>query len=133
MLEHVGHIVPVEGLAAGGGVVGIHFGGQLIAARDVHPEPAVHPQHGFDDPLHVVLVGGGHVRCAVNLHVPHGDLAVGALHGHIQGLVRSGQEGAVELCQRDKTGVQLGNIFDGYADAEMIHDIHPPFQNPRKK
>ena len=129
VLVHVGHVVPVEGLAAGGGIVDVHPVRQLLAPGQIHPEAAVHPQHGLDDPFHIIFVGGGKGGIAVHLHVPHRHLAVGAFHGHVQGLVRPGQESAVELGQRNKAGVQLGDILHRNFNAEMIHVGCPPFHS----
>jgi len=122
LLVDVGHIVEVKGLLAFGGIDLLHLPADGLVTADVDLEAAVKPQHGLDDPLHVIGVGLGHLGGTVDPRVIDGHLPAGTLHGQVQGLVRVLQKGLVELAQGDKSLVQLGDVLYRDFDAKMLHD-----------
>ena len=121
MLKDVCHVVPVEFLLSAGAVDRAQIVGHGLAPADVDAEAALHPEHGLDQALNVVAIGGLQLRRAVDEGLHRGHLAAGALHGDADRLPGVGQEGRVEDVQGQECGVQLGNVADAAGDTQVIH------------
>ena len=134
MLKHVGHVVPVEFLAAAGGIRLLQVGADVLAAPDVDLEAALHPQQGLDHPVDVVAVGLPHLRRAVDKGFAHRHLSAGPLHGQSQGLLGVLEKRVVERIQGHVPGVQLGGMLQVDLDAITIHFTVPPsnINSPRR-
>ena len=118
VLEHVAHEVEVEVARAAVGVGGLQVRIDALVAADEDPEAALEPEQGLDQTLGVVAVGGGVLRRAVDEGADARHLAVGALHGEAERFCRAGEEGAVELLQRSKIGVENRAVL--YGDIQII-------------
>ena len=125
MLKDVGHVIPVELLLSSGAVDGFQVFADACVAADINLEAALHPEDGFHQALNVIVVGLGHLRCAVDEGVAGGHLAVRPLHGDAHGLLCRGQEGAVEAHEGDKVRVQGRRVFQSHIDAKTIHNDSP--------
>ena len=79
-LVHAGHEVGVKGPLAGEGEGLLQVVVDVLVAADIDLEAALHPQHGLDQTVGIVVVGLAHLRGAVDIGVAHGYLAAGALH-----------------------------------------------------
>ena len=87
-LVHAGHEVGVKGPGAAGGEGLFQIVVNVLVPADIHLEAALHPQHGLDQAVDVVLVGLAHLRGAVDEGVTHRHLAAGALQGNGDRLLR---------------------------------------------
>ena len=127
LLIHVGHELGVKAPLAAHAVGGLHGLINVLAAAEIDLEAAHIPQHGLDEPIHIVGVGLRHVRRAVDKGLVHGHLAAGPLHGDVQGLPGVLQKRGAELAQGQETGVQLRHVFDRHFNTQMLHSDTPSF------
>ena len=125
-LVHAGHEVGVKGTGAAGGEGLFQIAVNVLVPADIHLEAALHPQHGLDQAVDVVLVGLAHLRGAVDEGVTHCHLAAGALQGNGDRLLRRLKKRAVELQDGHELRVQAGLVFDLKLDTVLIHDKSPP-------
>ena len=122
MLEHIAHVVKVEIPLAAGGVVGLHGVAHGLVSGQIHPEAALRPQQGLDDPVDIVHIRIKPLRGAVDFRAVDGHLTAGALHSHIKGFCGIGQEAFVEPAQRNELRIQRGQMFYGNVDSKMFHN-----------
>jgi len=125
MLEDEGHEVHVKLLRSVGTVDLSEIVIDSLVAADVDTEAALHPQKVLHQTVDVVIVGLTHLRRAVDEGVAGGHLAVGALHGDGHGLLRRGQEGAVEAQHGEKVGIQNGNVLHLIGNTKTVHRSPP--------
>ena len=125
-LVDAGHEVGVKGAGTLSGIGRFQRLINGLVAADVHPEAALHPEQRLDQPVHIVAVGLGHVRRAVDERLTDGHLTVGALHRQTQGLAGRFQKGPVEQTQGRIVGVQRRNMARGDFNTIAIHCKKPP-------
>ena len=109
----MGHIVPVEFLLAAGAVNAFEEGEGVLVAADIDLIAALHPQHGLDQPVDIVMVGLAQRLRAVDERLDRRHLAVCTLYGDADRLGRVGQERLVEALERQKARIERGDVFDG--------------------
>ena len=127
LLIDVGHEVGVKGAGAAHAVGGLHGLIYGLIAAEVHLEATLHPEQHLDDAVHIVDVGLGHVRSAVDKGFVYRYLTSGPLHRDVQRLFGVLQKGGAELSQGEKTGVQFRHVFYWDFNSKMLHCISPPF------
>ena len=67
------------------------------------------------------MVGLAQLLGAVDKGLHRRHLPVSSLNGNADAPARVSQKGLVEALKRKKTGIQLGNVFQGNGNAQMLH------------
>ena len=93
---------------------------QRAVAADIDAEAADRPQQELDVALHEAVVRLGELRCAVDLCVVDGDLALVALDGDGQWLGRALFIGVDPHAEGNEILVELRQVLDLIVDAEII-------------
>ena len=120
---HASHKIRVKGSLTGEGIGLLQVGAHTLVASHIDLPAALHPQKGFDQPVHIVAVRLIPLIGAVDEGAAHRHLAPVPLHRNGHRLFGGLQKSLVESENGEVLGVQLGNMADRRLDAQLVHNI----------